>query len=100
MRVISKRTWVFGLLTLLFGGLVIYCEWRVGCGPSWLPKVHAQETLPEAGFTPDPCHVWRELPPLDKFAALGTFGFGVAFVISLMIDIGNWFKRKRASRNV
>ncbi len=84
---------MFCLLTLLFGCLMLYCQWRTGCGPSWLPKAHAQDAA-EVGFMPDPCQVWRELPLLDKFAALGVFGFGVAFVISLLQDIFYWLKTK------
>jgi hypothetical protein len=97
MRVISKTTWVFGLLTLLFGCLAIYCQWRTGCGPSWLPKAHAQDAA-AVGFMPDSCQVWRELPLLDKFAALGVFGFGVAFIFSLAMDVGALLRWKRVAR--
>jgi len=92
MRVISKRTWVFAVLTFLFGCLMLYCQWRTGCGLSWLPRAHAQEV----GFAPDPCKMWREMPLLDKVAALGMFGSGVAFIFSLAMDVAGLLRSKRA----
>lgn len=99
MRLISKRTWVLGLLTLLFFVLVEYCQWRTGCGPKWLSHVHAQD-LSEGVFMPDPCEMWREMPLLDKVGALGLFGFGVAFVFSLMKDIFVWARLRKTGRKL
>ncbi len=85
---------MFGLLTLTFGCLMLYCQWRTGCGPSWLSKAHAQEV----DFAPNPCEMWRAMPLLDKVAALGVFGFGVAFLFSLAMDVAAWLRWKRVAQ--
>ncbi len=98
MRFVSKRTWVFLVLTLFFVCLSEYCIWRTGCGPSWLPKVHAQEVA--FGFAPDPCQVWRAMPLLDKLAAFGMFVFGMAFLISFVDDVVAWYRRRKVEGRV
>ena len=77
---------MLGGITLFFLALTLYCQWRTGCGPSWLSRVRSQDAE-GSGFVPDPCDAWRQMPLLDMIAALGLFSSGVAFVLSLTQDL-------------
>lgn len=86
MKVISTRTWVFGYWCLLCILFLVGREWLKGCLPLGLLAVHAQDAGADTTFTVDPCHTWG-VPLLDEVAAWGAFISGVAFVISLAIDL-------------
>ncbi len=99
MRIPSRRTKVFGLLTVSFLLIVFYCEWREGCGPHWLRVVHAAQDV-GGTFQLNPCEMWMTMPLLDKVAAIGLFGSGTAFFGSLALDVAAWFRARKRARSL
>ena len=95
MKLLSKRTKVFGLLTVGFFVLTEYLLWRAGCGPHWLRVVHAAQDSP-GNFQFDPCGAWQRMPLSQMIAAFGLLGSGTAFLGSFARDIAVWLRTRKA----